>query len=34
LAIVKNIVQNSGGTISYTSVEDKGTTFSVEFPSV
>ena len=32
LAIVKNIVNNSGGNIYFESVEDVGTTFTITFP--
>lgn len=32
LYIIKSIIDNSGGTISFESVEDKGTTFTVTLP--
>ncbi|MBM3261340.1 HAMP domain-containing histidine kinase [Candidatus Kaiserbacteria bacterium] len=32
LFIVKNITEHNGGTISFTSAEDQGTTFRIEFP--
>ena len=32
LGMVKNIVENYGGTITFTSKEGKGTVFTIRFP--
>ena len=34
LAMVKQIVENHNGTIYFTTEEEKGTIFAIEFPSV
>jgi two-component system phosphate regulon sensor histidine kinase PhoR len=33
LAIVKHLVENRGGTVSLSSAQDKGTTFTIQLPS-
>ena len=34
LAMVKNIIENAGGTISFTTKENKGTSFKISLTSI